>query len=662
MPAPPRGDVPELVCDLLRQSLMRPVVHVLGTLWIGLVIARASGFSVPKDLSNTRDASSPAEPTGGATLRQFQPQADVVRTPASVSSSRTLTKPPSSIPVASVARTSNGDAEHGEYGELKAEVTSMLAGPTVEETLDRPEPSFWYNLALSNHLDHLAKGHLTNLTTAIEAYRRASDADCAPALVNLGYAHDLGMGVPFDPAKAADFYQRAADLGNPVAAYNLGRKYFTGTNGLPLDWSASQRFLQRAAEDGLLAAQHLLGLLLQEQGRNVEAQGWFNLAAEHGYIPSMCSLANLVHYSTKGVPQDLPRAVQWYQRAAAEDFVPAQFQLAVLFDHGLGVQNSVLAESFLRKASERGHREAQYLLGGYHYRGRVVPMDLAEAYRWWTLASASGLEVATVALRQLERILPEADRERGRRLVANFHPIASIYKDAGMAQIRANARPTSMVTLASGAGFVVSDSGHVVTCTPASNGEIGSFLVSLVGGRLSADKVTTDPTLGLCVVRVAGGGKMFHPLPLQTHRSHIMTGAWVFCAHLETGKSLQDRLKQVSLRTRIARPTGMRADPRQFCLGNRLPETFRGAAVLDDRGEVLGIVVDPDPGDSTLPGALVLTSRHLRDYLRAHGINPALAPEAGPEPRDGESAPTISPHAGNSLVSVAAVGKNASTP
>ncbi|MFM7215208.1 MAG: tetratricopeptide repeat-containing serine protease family protein, partial [Verrucomicrobiota bacterium] len=635
---------------------MRPVVHVLGTLWIGFVVACADGSSVPREPSATRTASNGVESPGAVVPLQSRLQADPPRVPSLVPTPKDATNLPAPSPAAPALQK---DPEEGESGESKAEVTSVTsvaAGRTVEESLAQLEPSFWYNLALSNHLDHLAKGHPTNLTTAIEAYRKASDGDCAPALVNLGYAHDLGMGVPFDPGRAAEFYQRAADLGNPIAAYNLGRKYFTGTNGLPLDWSASQRYLQRAAEDGLLAAQHLLGQLLLEQGRTVEAQGWFNLAAEHGYIPSMYSLANLVHYGGKGVPQDLPRAVQWYQRAAAEDFVPAQFQLAVLFDHGPGVQNSVLAESFLRKASERGHREAQYLLGEYYYRGRVVPMDLAEAYRWWSLASASGLEVATVARRQLERILPEGDRERGRRLVTDFHPIASNYRDAGIAQIRANARPPSMVPLASGAGFVVSDSGHVVTCTPASNGEIGSFVVSLVGGRLSADKVTTDPTLGLSVVKVDGGGKMFHPLPLQTHRSHIMTGAWVFCAHLETGKSLQDRLKQVSLRTRIARPTGMRADPRQFCLGNRLPETFRGAAVLDDRGEVLGIVVDPDPCDSTLPGALVLTSRHLRDYLRAHGINPALAPEAGPEPRDGESAPTVSPHAGNSLVSVAALG------
>jgi len=538
----------------------------------------------------------------------------------------------------------------------------LTAARPIDEAFAQQAPAYWYNLALSNHLDHSSRGHPTNLAAAIEAYRKASDGDCAPALVNLGYAHDLGMGVPLDQTRAAEFYQRAAELGNPVAAYNLGRKYFTGTNGLPLDWAASQKYLQRAAEDGLLAAQHLLGQLLLEQGKSAEALVWFNLAAEHGYIPSMYSLATLLHYGGKGITQNLPKAVQWYQRAAAEDFVPAQFQLAILFDHGPGVQNSILAESFLRKASERGHREAQYMLGEYYYRGRVVPVDLTEAYRWWSLASASGLEVATVARRQVERILSGADLERGRRLVTEFRPVASTYKDAGIAQIRANARPPSMVPIASSAGFVVSESGHVVTCTPASGDDISSFLVSLIGGRLMAGKVTTDPTIGLSVVKVEEGGKLFQPLPLQTHRSHIMAGAWVFCAHLENAKGLQDRLKQVSLRTRIARPTGMRADPRQFCLGSRLAETFRGAAVLDDRGEVLGMVVDPDPQDTTLPGALVLTARHLRDYLRAHGISPILAPETGPEPQEGEAAPLISPHASNSLVSVAALGKNASPP
>ncbi len=648
---------------------MRPVLHVLGSLCIGVVAVWGDGPTATQGGAGVRTSPYPVQPPGkvlppvsSVAPRAVAPRAVVVPKPSPSAVGSESTPPPSLDPgVPEVAEARTGDAD-ADPGEPEAEVRALVDTRPIDEAFTRLEPAFWYNLALTNHLDHVSRGHPTNLAAAIEAYRKASDGDCAPALVNLGYAHDLGLGVPLDPTRAAEFYQRAAELGNPVAAYNLGRKYFTGTNGLPLNWTASQKYLQRSAEDGLLASQHLLGQLLLEQGKNAEALGWFTLAAEHGYIPSMYSLANLLHYGGKGITQDLPKALQWYQRAAAEDFVPAQFQLAVLFDHGPGVQNSVLAESFLRKASERGHREAQYMLGEYYYRGRVVPVDLTEAYRWWSLASASGLEVATVAQRQVERILSETDRERGRRLVAEFRPIASTYRDAGIAQIHANARPPSLAPIATGSGFVVSESGHVVTCIPASGDDIGSFQVSLVGGRLVAGKVTADPTIGLSVVKVTEGGKLFQPLPLQTHRSHIMAGAWVFCAHLENAKGFNDRLKQVSLRTRIARATGMRADPRQFCLGSRLPETFRGAAVLDDRGEVLGMVVDPDPNDATLPGALVLTSRHLRDYLRAHGISPVLAPESGPEPMSGESAPPVSPHASNSLVSVAALGTNASPP
>ena len=75
---------------------------------------------------------------------------------------------------------------------------------------------------------------------------------------------------------------------------------------------------------------------------------------------------------------DMARAIQWYRRAADSDFVPAQYQLGVIYDSGGSAQNPVMAENYLRKAAEHGHREAQYLLGQYYYRGRVMSADMAE--------------------------------------------------------------------------------------------------------------------------------------------------------------------------------------------------------------------------------------------------------------------------------------------
>ena len=516
-----------------------------------------------------------------------------------------------------------------------------------DDTLSTEQPWHWFNLGLSNHLNQATQ---PSMTTAIAAYTKAAQGQCAPALVNLGYAYDKGLGVTKDNAKAVEYYRQAAEMGNPVALYNLGRKYFTGTNGLPLDWTAAQRYLEQASEEGLLSAQHLLAQLHHDQNRPTEAATWFTRAAEHGYAPSMCSLAYLFQHG-KGLSLDLNRAVQWYQRAAAEDFVPAQYQLGQLYDSGTGVQNSVLAEVYFRKAAERGHREAQYLLGQYYYRGRVVPMDLAEAYRWWTIAETAGLEVASVARRQVSRILSPADLERGQKLVSEYRPIPSTYRETGIAQLHPNARPESNRPTALGAGFVVSEAGHVLTSSFQVPEGTQSLLASLVGGRLKAAPVRIEPMLGVALLRMDTPGRMFQPLMIQTNREQIAPGSWVFCSQLEPSNSARDPLQPVSLRSQISRASGLKADPRHFVLADRLPAGYRGAAVLNADGHLVGLVVNPAPMESEGTGAVVLAARYIRDFLRVAGITPSIAPMTIAK---GDAAPMTSPSANNSLVHIAA--------
>ena len=123
-----------------------------------------------------------------------------------------------------------------------AEVTNEGLQPVVRVT-DPSGPSdtswSWFNVGLSNQL----KQATSATPVVLDAYSRAAQSQSSPALVNLGYLHETGRGVPKDIAKAMSYYRQAAELGNPVALYNLGRSYYTGTNGLPLDWSAARKYL-----------------------------------------------------------------------------------------------------------------------------------------------------------------------------------------------------------------------------------------------------------------------------------------------------------------------------------------------------------------------------------------------------------------------------------
>ena len=74
----------------------------------------------------------------------------------------------------------------------------------------------------------------------------AGDAEAQVALADL-YLH--GQGVPADPARAADWYRRAAAQGDAVAQLNLGDLYSRGL-GLPRDLIQAYVWLARAANQG----------------------------------------------------------------------------------------------------------------------------------------------------------------------------------------------------------------------------------------------------------------------------------------------------------------------------------------------------------------------------------------------------------------------------
>lgn len=89
-----------------------------------------------------------------------------------------------------------------------------------------------------------------------------------------------------------------------------------------------------------------------------------------------------------GVPRDYATAARYYRKAAAQGYIPAQYNLAWLLENGLGVkQDFQEAAVWYRKAAEQGDAEAQNNLGTLYATGHGVPHDDAEAVRWYTLAA-----------------------------------------------------------------------------------------------------------------------------------------------------------------------------------------------------------------------------------------------------------------------------------
>ena len=84
------------------------------------------------------------------------------------------------------------------------------------------------------------------------------------------------------------------------------------------------------------------------------------------------------------------KAAEWYAKAAAQSYVPAEIQLADCYSYGHGVaRDKGKAAEWYRKAAEQGDPGAEGTLAMLYTVGQGVPQDNAEAYFWFDLAAAA---------------------------------------------------------------------------------------------------------------------------------------------------------------------------------------------------------------------------------------------------------------------------------
>ena len=93
-----------------------------------------------------------------------------------------------------------------------------------------------------------------------------------------------------DYIQAALWYQKAAELGNMEAQYQLASIYNCGCYGLLKDDTLATFWLRKAAEQGNQFAQRDLGKMYHGHGDNSEAGYWYRKAAEQGNEESRVAL------------------------------------------------------------------------------------------------------------------------------------------------------------------------------------------------------------------------------------------------------------------------------------------------------------------------------------------------------------------------------------
>jgi len=417
---------------------------------------------------------------------------------------------------------------------------------------------------------------------AVEWWRKAADQNHANSQYNLGICYANGDGVAKDEAEAVKWHLRAAQKNDAGSQRELGKAYHNG-QGVEKDEIEAVKWYRKAADQNDAEAQANLGFCY-DQGEGVvkdavEAAKWYRKAAEQNYAMAQYNLGQCYRES-RGVAKDDREAVKWYRKAADQNNAEAQTVLGMCYLDGKGVvKDQVEGVKWLRKAAEQNQAAGQNNLGYCYVNGEGVVKDYVDGYKWWLLSAAQGNESAKKAVPILENRMSRDQIAEGQKLARNFKPreIPSAGPDSSGTRILQR-RPE-----VSGTGFFITEGGFLVTNEHVVRDATQIRLITSAG-LIAAKVVKVDAANDLALLKAEG---RFAAVPVAASRGVKLGGTVATVGFPNIG--LQGFAPKLA-KGEIASLSGAQDDARYFQISVPVQPGNSGGALVDERGNVVGVV------------------------------------------------------------------------
>lgn len=184
-----------------------------------------------------------------------------------------------------------------------------------------------------------------DVAAALPRYNFAGQGGNALAWMILGDLHSKPEN-NLDESAVSEFYKRAADAGNGLAAFKLGELYRSGLRGLPIDQEKANELYEQALTNGYLDAAVRLGKQyirgdfgLEKQARGIQL---LKDAAKEEVRGARTALSSAYAFGL-GVPKDPNAALAILNEGVMAGDVPAGRELIRLLTEGSveGIPRSV---------------------------------------------------------------------------------------------------------------------------------------------------------------------------------------------------------------------------------------------------------------------------------------------------------------------------------
>ena len=180
-----------------------------------------------------------------------------------------------------------------------------------------------------------------------------------------------------------------------------------------------QRYLQ-AAQAGNAKAQFSLGLLHEKgmipsaspDAAQAQAMEWYEKAAGQGYVPAQFRLALLLQANGG----DRSRIADLYEAAANQGMAEAQYNLSLILDRDGKLEE---AARWMDMAAKQGLARAMRRMGILHLEGRGLPQDVVEAWIWLVRAVGAGDNESIILVSEIDALLSDEQRETAKSRLAD---------------------------------------------------------------------------------------------------------------------------------------------------------------------------------------------------------------------------------------------------
>lgn len=287
----------------------------------------------------------------------------------------------------------------------------LLSGVGCDENAE--EAHEWFRKALSGLKTALTKEqNQTAQTPKEQAIRRR----IGYLQFRIGKMYSLGYGADKSPGTAAEWFQKAVDMGNPFAAYSLGSLYRRGEGVEQNDKQAFSLFLM-AASDKISPnayAMYQLGGMYQngigtEQDLK-ESERWYQRAYQ-GFLSleeksrddKLWYRLGQMNMAGIGTAVNLEAAKLYFNRSAGYGNTGAEYGLGCLYANpDFSEYNIPKSIEHFFKAAEAQNQFAQYQLGRlYLGENEDIPRDIEKALSFLQLSADQGNQFAQYQLGRL---------------------------------------------------------------------------------------------------------------------------------------------------------------------------------------------------------------------------------------------------------------------